>query len=52
MFTWAPVTNLSFNLEAVYQYTHFSKGVGVYALPGVPNDASGFNGRVRVERDF
>ncbi len=52
VFTWAPVTNLSFNLEAVYQYTEFKNGSGAYAVPGVPTNASGFNGRVRVERDF
>jgi hypothetical protein len=52
VFTWAPAKNLSFNLEAVYQYTHWNKGTGDYAQAGVPSDASGFNGRVRVERDF
>jgi len=52
VFTWAPAKNLSFNLEAVYQYTHWDKGTGDYAAAGVPSDASGFNGRVRVERDF
>jgi hypothetical protein len=52
VFSWTPATNLSFNLEAVYQYTHFSGGSGAYAVPGVPTDASGFNGRIRVERDF
>jgi hypothetical protein len=55
VFTWTPVTNLSFNLEAVYQWSHFDSGTGIYADPlpaGVSNDASGFNGRIRIERDF
>jgi hypothetical protein len=52
VFTWTPAKNLSFNLEAIYQYTHWDKGLGAYAAAGVPSDASGFNGRVRVERDF
>jgi hypothetical protein len=46
------VTNLSFNFEPVYQYSHFDRGGGLYSLANVPTDASGFNGRIRIERDF
>jgi hypothetical protein len=52
VFSWKPVTNLSFNFEPVYQYSHFDRGGGLYSLANVPTDASGFNGRIRIERDF
>jgi hypothetical protein len=55
-FTWTPVVNLSFNLDIVYQDSHFDTGGPIYAWvvkhDGLSNDASGFNGRIRVERDF
>ena len=48
-FHWTPVTNLSFNLDIVYQESHFDASTnGFYPA----NNASGFNGRLLVERDF
>ena len=52
VFSWKPVTNLSFNFEPVYQYTHWDRGGGLYSLATNPSDTSGFNGRIRIERDF
>jgi hypothetical protein len=55
-FTWTPVTNLSFNLDLVYQYSHWDAptdyGHGFVASSYPPGHADGFNGRIRVERDF
>ncbi len=48
-FHWTPVTNLSFNLDIVYQYSHMEASTsGLYPA----NNASGFNGRLNIERDF
>jgi hypothetical protein len=53
VFSYTPVTNLSFNLELVYQYTHWDAPANALAAYYYPaGSASGFNGRVRVERDF
>jgi hypothetical protein len=56
-FHWKPVTNLSFNLDVVYQSSHFDAsrvagtgGVGTVGYPA--SNADGFNGRILVERDF
>ena len=48
-FHWKPVTNLSFNLDLVYQYSHINASTnGLYPA----NNPSGFNGRLLIERDF
>jgi hypothetical protein len=48
-FHWTPVTNLSFNLDIVYQYSHLDASTDL----GYPaNTPSGFNGRINIERDF
>lgn len=54
--SWLPATNLSFNLDLLYQYSHMNASYG-YAHFGNGGEfaggtASGFNGRFRVERDF
>jgi hypothetical protein len=47
--SWLPATNLSFNLDLLYQYSHLSAS----ANGNFPStDPSGFNGRFRIERDF
>jgi hypothetical protein len=52
-FTWTPVTNLSFNLDIVYQYSQWKAPDNAVAAAFYPaGNASGFNGRIRVERDF
>jgi hypothetical protein len=48
-FHWTPVTNLSFNLDLVYQYSHFDAST-LASFPA--STASGFNGRINIERDF
>ena len=48
-FHWTPVTNLSFNLDLVYQYSHLDASTNAL-YPA--NNASGFNGRINIERDF
>ena len=48
-FTWTPVTNLSFNLDLVYQYSHINASTDK-TFPA--NNPDGFNGRIKVERDF
>ena len=52
-FHWTPVTNLSFNLDLVYQYSHWNAPNLAAAAAAYPaGSASGFNGRILVERDF
>jgi len=56
-FHWKPVTNLSFNLDVVYQSSHFDAsrvaGTGAVGTAGyAATTADGFNGRLLVERDF
>jgi hypothetical protein len=52
-FHWTPVTNLSFNLDIVYQYSHWDAPANPIAAVFYPaNSASGFNGRILIERDF
>jgi hypothetical protein len=46
-FAWTPVTNLSFNLNIIYQATH-SDTSGTW----VGQNVDGWNGRIIVERDF
>jgi len=48
-FHWTPVTNLSFNLDIVYQSSHFDASTNGF-FPA--SDADGFNGRILIERDF
>ena len=46
---WTPVTNLSFNLDIVYQESHLEASTnGFYPA----NNPSGVNGRILIERDF
>ncbi len=48
-FHWKPVTNLSFNVDLVYQSSHFDASTdGTFPA----SNASGFNGRLLIERDF
>ena len=53
-FTWTPATNLSFNIDIVYQSTHWDAPanpvIAQYYYPA--GNASGFNGRFKIERDF
>jgi len=49
-FNYTPVTNLTFNLDVVYQSSHSDASVFTGATPAA-ND-SGWNARVAIERDF
>ena len=48
---WSPVHNLDFALDLIYETSHQSKPTA-YVGPAFVDNASGFNGRLRITRSF
>jgi len=50
VFDWSPVKNLDFAFDAIYEDSHQS--LAATAPVGMPSNADGFNGRLRITRSF
>ena len=49
---WAPVTNLSFDLELMFQTTDQAKPAAYFGTNVWVANSSGFAGRLRIQRNF